>query len=64
MTIPEAVQLVLQAAKKGSGGEIFVLKMGDLVKIIDIAKELILLAGKVPEKDIKFQITGHMSKPT
>ncbi len=58
MTIPEAVQLVLQAATKGNGGEIFVLKMGDLIKILDLAKELILLAGKEPGKDIQIQFTG------
>lgn len=58
MTIPEAVQLVLQAANKGNGGEIFVLKMGELIKIMDVAKELILLAGKQPDKDVKIEITG------
>lgn len=58
MTIPEAVQLVLQAATKGTGGEIFILKMGDLVKIYDIAKELIILAGKEPNTDIKISFTG------
>jgi len=58
MTIPEAVHLVLQAANMGKGGEIFVLKMGEMVKIYDLAKELILLAGKEPHTDIKINFTG------
>jgi len=52
MTIPESVQLVLQAAYMGQGGDIFVLNMGCAVKIVDLAEKLIVLAGKTPGKDI------------
>lgn len=58
MTIPEATQLVLQAAAMGSGGEIFVLDMGDQVKIVDLAQKLILLSGLVPNVDINIVFTG------
>jgi FlaA1/EpsC-like NDP-sugar epimerase len=58
MTIPEACQLVLEAAAMGNGGEIFVFEMGQAVKIIDLAKKMILLSGKQPYKDIDIQITG------
>lgn len=58
MTIPEACQLVLEAAAMGNGGEIFVFEMGQAVKIIDLAKKMILLTGKQPYKDIDIQITG------
>ncbi|MBD3288864.1 NAD-dependent epimerase/dehydratase family protein [candidate division KSB1 bacterium] len=58
MTIPEAVQLVLQASNFGNGGEIFVLKMGELIKIYELAKEIILLAGKEPNVDIKIDFIG------
>jgi len=58
MTIPEAAQLVLQAGAMASGGEIFVLDMGDPVKIYDLAHDLIRLSGFVPEEDIKVLITG------
>jgi FlaA1/EpsC-like NDP-sugar epimerase len=58
MTIPEAVQLVLQASTMGKGGEIFVLNMGDPVKIVDLATNLILLCGLRPEKDIPIEFTG------
>jgi FlaA1/EpsC-like NDP-sugar epimerase len=58
MTIPEAVQLVLEAASMGRGGEIFVFDMGEPVKISDLAKNMIKLAGLVPEKDIKIVYTG------
>ena len=57
MTIPEASQLVLQAAAMGHGGEIFVLDMGGPVKILDLAKDMIRLAG-LPEKAIEIQFTG------
>jgi FlaA1/EpsC-like NDP-sugar epimerase len=58
MTIPEAVQLVLQAACIGKGGDIFVLNMGTAVKITDLAEKLILLAGKTPGKDIPINFIG------
>jgi FlaA1/EpsC-like NDP-sugar epimerase len=58
MTIPEAAQLVLQAFSIGKGGEVFVLEMGEPVKIADLAKNLILLSGLQPERDIEIQYTG------
>lgn len=58
MTIPEACQLVLEAATMGSGGEIFVFEMGAPVKIIDLAKKMIQLSGLRPYTDIAIQITG------
>lgn len=58
MTIPEAAQLVLQAASYAKGGEIFVLDMGEPVKIYDLAKKMISLAGLRPNVDIKIEFTG------
>jgi FlaA1/EpsC-like NDP-sugar epimerase len=58
MTIPEACHLVLEAAIMGRGGEIYIFDMGKPIKIIDLANKMIRLAGFVPEKDIKIQITG------
>lgn len=58
MTIPEASQLVLQAGAYAEGGEIFVLDMGEPVKIYDLAENLIKLSGYEPHRDIKIEITG------
>ena len=58
MTIPEAAQLVLQASTMGQGGEIFVLDMGQPVKIVDLAKNLIRLSGLEPDRDIPVVFTG------
>ncbi|MFN7993906.1 MAG: nucleoside-diphosphate sugar epimerase/dehydratase [Bryobacteraceae bacterium] len=58
MTIPEASQLVLQASSMGSGGEIFVLDMGQPVRILDLARNLILLSGFQPERDIRIEFSG------
>ena len=58
MTIPEAAQLVLQAGAFANTGEIFILDMGKPVKILDLAKNLIELAGYVPDKDIEIVFTG------
>lgn len=58
MTIPEAVMLVLQAGSIGKGGELFLLDMGKPVKILDLARNMIRLAGLVPDRDIKIEFTG------
>jgi FlaA1/EpsC-like NDP-sugar epimerase len=58
MTIPEAVGLVLQSAALGQGGEIFLLDMGKPVKILDLARHLIELAGCVPDRDVRIEFTG------
>jgi FlaA1/EpsC-like NDP-sugar epimerase len=58
MTIPEACQLVLQASTMGKGGEIFVLDMGAPVRIVDLARNLILLSGLRPEHDISIEFSG------
>ncbi len=58
MSIPEAAQLILEAGAMGRGGEIFILDMGDPVRIIDLARDLIRLHGYEPEQDIAIQYVG------
>jgi FlaA1/EpsC-like NDP-sugar epimerase len=58
MTIPEAAQLILQAGSMGSGGELFILDMGTPIKIVDMARDLIRLSGKEPNRDIGIVFTG------
>ncbi len=58
MTITESVQLVLEAAAMGKGGEIFIFDMGEPVKIVDLASNMIKLTGLIPGKDIKIEFTG------
>jgi FlaA1/EpsC-like NDP-sugar epimerase len=58
MTIPEAVHLVLQASALGGGGEVFVLRMGEQVRILDLAEDLIRLSGLEPGKDVEIVYTG------
>lgn len=58
MTIPEAVRLVLEAGAMGTGGNIFVLDMGDPVKILELAENLIKMSGFIPYKDIEIKFTG------
>ena len=58
MTIPEACRLVLEAGCMGAGGEIFIFDMGKSVKIVDLAKKMIRLAGLIPNQDIQIQFSG------
>ncbi|MBT6432941.1 MAG: polysaccharide biosynthesis protein, partial [Deltaproteobacteria bacterium] len=58
MTIPEASQLVLQAGAMGQGGEVFVLDMGEPIRVQDLAREMIKLSGLVPEVDVEIVFTG------
>jgi FlaA1/EpsC-like NDP-sugar epimerase len=58
MTIPEATQLILQAASLGEGGEIFILDMGEPVRIVDLARQMIRLSGLEPDEDIAITFTG------
>lgn len=61
MTIPEACKLVMEAGSMGQGGEIYVFDMGEPVKILDLAEKMIVLSGKVPNKDIIIEISGLRS---
>ena len=58
MTIPESVQLILQASVMGQGGDVFVLDMGEQIRVADLARNMILLSGRVPDQDIKIVYTG------
>ncbi len=58
MSIPEAAQLVMQAGAIGFGGEVFVLDMGEPIRILDLARDLIHLSGRTPDEDIKIVFTG------
>ena len=59
MTIPEAVQLIIRAGSLASGGEVYVLEMGDPVRILDLAHDMIRLSGLEPERDIAVEIVGR-----
>ena len=59
MTIPEAVQLIIRSGSLGAGGEIYVLEMGEPVRILDLARTMIELSGLDPDKDIAVEIVGR-----
>ena len=59
MTIPEAVQLIIRAGTLGAGGEVYVLDMGEPVKIVDLARAMIQLSGLQPDKDIAIEVVGR-----
>src|SRR3712207_1604560 len=59
MTIPEAVQLIIRSGALAEGGEIFVLEMGDPVKIVDLARNMIKLSGQEPDREIAIEIVGR-----
>jgi FlaA1/EpsC-like NDP-sugar epimerase len=58
MTIPESVQLILQASVMGQGGDVFVLDMGEQIRVADLARNMILLSGHIPDQDIKIVYAG------
>lgn len=58
MTIPESVQLILQASVRGQGGDVFVLDMGEQIRVADLARNMIVLSGLVPDQDIKIAFIG------
>jgi len=58
MTIPEAVSLVVQAGAIGAAGQVFVLDMGEPVKIVDLARNMIRLSGKEPDRDVSIEVIG------
>ena len=62
MTIPEAVQLIIRAGSLGDGGEVFVLEMGDPVRIVDLARDMIRLSGLEPETDIAIEVVGRAGR--
>src|SRR4051794_24982084 len=59
MTIPEAVQLIIHSGQLGRGGEVFVLEMGEPVKIVDLARKMIQLSGHEPDRDVAIEIVGR-----
>jgi FlaA1/EpsC-like NDP-sugar epimerase len=59
MTIPEAVQLIIRSGQLGRGGEVYVLEMGDPVRIIDLARKMIQLSGREPDRDVAIEIVGR-----
>jgi FlaA1/EpsC-like NDP-sugar epimerase len=59
MTIPESVQLIIRSGQLGRGGEVFVLEMGDPVRIVDLARKMIQLSGREPERDVAIEIVGR-----
>jgi FlaA1/EpsC-like NDP-sugar epimerase len=59
MTIPEAVQLIIRAGSMGRGGEVYVLEMGDPVRIIDLARKMIQLSGREPDREVAIEVVGR-----
>jgi FlaA1/EpsC-like NDP-sugar epimerase len=59
MTIPEAVQLIIRSGSLGSGGEVFVLEMGEPVPIVQLARDMIELSGLRPDEDIAIEVVGR-----
>jgi FlaA1/EpsC-like NDP-sugar epimerase len=59
MTIPESVQLIIRSGDLGRGGEIYVLEMGEPVKIVDLARKMITLSGREPDTEVAIEIVGR-----